>query len=62
MAQAACRRAADVCRHPNGEPCRKPVSVTVKSSYSLGDGRFSPETETRICEQGWKKVQQVIGR
>jgi hypothetical protein len=42
--------------HSPEERCGKPVTVRLKSSFALGESRFSEEREPGICEECWRAI------
>ena len=55
MADVRCRCTAEICDHPNGEPCGKPVKDVVTVA-SVSDGRVGEEYLTGLCEECWART------
>jgi hypothetical protein len=61
MADVPCRCTDEVCGHPTGKQCGKPVTVKLRASIMLEAGKFTPEYETGICEECWARVRGKYG-
>ena len=61
MTDVACKCTNEVCGHPDGRQCGKPVTVKLRASMMLEAGTFTPEYETGICEECWEKVKRQYG-
>ncbi len=61
MADVPCRCTDEACGHHSGQPCGRPVTVTLKASVMLEPETFTPEFETGVCEECWDRIRVRYG-